>query len=1316
MKKSLRLLSALLALCVLAAAFPPVGLAASSVDDLRDLITRTGSGGVLDLGGASVNANDVSVDGAGKLAPFIINKPITIQNGSITVRAGGIVLEENVTFSNIEFSFPSGTEGGNFIAANGHTLTLENVSCANNAYSFSLFCGTFTGNNHPTVSVPNPGTEGTIILKGKVVLQGGLSTGNIYAGNVYRTRDGNGILNKVFNGNATISVQDQKSSQESKLGTVYACGATQDGGVASADGAYTVSGKVSITGDVPNVHGMGATAAEVIYQGSGNLAERSFLDISSLSVERGNLLLNTGSTFRDQAALSISSDAFLNIKNMGNLSVSNFQGGGSLILGQDQTLTITGAVSGETTVGVEKIFNGASDLPTLNHTYIIAQASSETSFKLAPPNVMNPPTLERDGSGNWIAKGKTSGGDEGESKLVSLALRATQAGKEEPLVYVPITQSCTGAKLSLDTLPLVIEVNETQANFNQDTNYYEAGGLQITVGDFDDIGDSLMVCNAANITAPVPVGTYRIKITVPSAYTESGSPITASCTLTVGDSAPTVKFIDVPTANPGLKWTGEEQTGVNEGTGYTLTGHKGTAVDNYTAIATLEPGYQWTGGSTDSKTINWSIAKADGPAAPGNLSAAAPTTANGSDGRITGTTSEMEYDTDKAFPSARPCGNGSTGGLAAGTYYVRLKATETHEPGAYTPITVPAYGAPAVKGISFSSTGHKTEYKVGEPLDVTGLTICVMYSDSTTKTVQVTESMVRGFDSSRAAERQTLTITYEGRTAEYTIRITAPEEPGKPKYQVTLSNLGDGGSGGGSYEEGSTVTIRAGSRSGYTFSGWQQPEGVTLADRNSPETSFTMPGRAVTLQATWTRNGGTPPSHAHVWASAWKAGGTHHWHDCTASGCPITQDSLKDGYAAHTAGDWVVDQAATSFQSGTRHRSCTVCGYEMARETIPATGGDPSYDDGAFSDGGSSGGGSSSGGSSNNTSTVKNPDGSTTATSTNKTTGTVTETTQRPDGSKTVVETKKDGTITTTATEKDGSTAKTVARPDGTSETTVKQASGLTASVQEDGNGARADVSLPSKVVQESQSGGRAVALPIPELPGANASITVRTGSARPVRVGIPVRGDEYTTVACLVNSDGSETILKTALLAGGQMTVSIPDGATVRIRDNGGDFQDTRGHWAENVIDFVAARELFSGKDIQTFAPEDSMSRAMLMTVLARLDGVDADGGDAYEKGLAWAVSQGISDGQNPDGQVTREQFVVMLHRCTGSPAATERELRFSDAEKISAYAREAVRWAMENGILNGYEDGSLLPGGETTRAQAAAMLARYVKFLNQQ
>ena len=278
----------------------------------------------------------------------------------------------------------------------------------------------------------------------------------------------------------------------------------------------------------------------------------------------------------------------------------------------------------------------------------------------------------------------------------------------------------------------------------------------------------------------------------------------------------------------------------------------------------------------------------------------------------------------------------------------------------------------------------------------------------------------------------------------------------------------------------------------------------------------------------------------------------------------------------------------------------------------------------------------------------------------------------------------------------------------------MKQSDGLTASIREDRNGARADVRLPSKAVQESQRSGGTIALPIPALPGANADIVIRTGSVRLVRVEIPAEGDAGTTVAYLAGGDGSETLLKTAVLSGGRIAVSVPDGATVRLRDNGKNFRDTRGHWAEDSIGFVTARELFSGKTSTAFSPDAPMSRAMLMTVLARLDGVSASGASSYEQGAAWAIAQGISDGRNPDSTVTREQFAAMLHRCAGSPAATERELRFSDAEAVSGYAREAVRWASENGILSGYGNGSFSPGGKATRAQAAAMLARYVNFLN--
>ena len=141
MKKPLRLIAALLAVCVLSATVPPVGLAAGTYDDLRDYVTNAPDG-IADLGGATVLLNDTGGEGSSD-APYLIDKPVTIQNGTVTVWAGGIVLGADVTFSNVDFQFAS--TASNFIAANGHTLTLNNVQCGGGTNSCDLFGGTMTG-------------------------------------------------------------------------------------------------------------------------------------------------------------------------------------------------------------------------------------------------------------------------------------------------------------------------------------------------------------------------------------------------------------------------------------------------------------------------------------------------------------------------------------------------------------------------------------------------------------------------------------------------------------------------------------------------------------------------------------------------------------------------------------------------------------------------------------------------------------------------------------------------------------------------------------------------------------------------------------------------------------------------------------------------------------------------------------------------------------------------------------------------------------------------------------------------------------------
>lgn len=104
------------------------------------------------------------------------------------------------------------------------------------------------------------------------------------------------------------------------------------------------------------------------------------------------------------------------------------------------------------------------------------------------------------------------------------------------------------------------------------------------------------------------------------------------------------------------------------------------------------------------------------------------------------------------------------------------------------------------------------------------------------------------------------------------------------------------------------------------------------------------------------------------------------------------------------------------------------------------------------------------------------------------------------------------------------------------------------------------------------------------------------------------------------------------------------------------------------------------------------------------------------YAGAIRWAASRGIVGGYGngafgPSDPITREQLAVMLWRYSGSPAAASMELNFHDESAVSPFAREAVGWAAENGILNGYGDGRLVPQGRATRAQAAQMLKNFME-----
>ena len=169
---------------------------------------------------------------------------------------------------------------------------------------------------------------------------------------------------------------------------------------------------------------------------------------------------------------------------------------------------------------------------------------------------------------------------------------------------------------------------------------------------------------------------------------------------------------------------------------------------------------------------------------------------------------------------------------------------------------------------------------------------------------------------------------------------------------------------------------------------------------------------------------------------------------------------------------------------------------------------------------------------------------------------------------------------------------------------------------------------------------------------------------------------------------------------------------------------------WFYDDVYFAVSNGLFNGIDEDTFAPNASMTRAMLVTVLYRLEGQPAVyGGSAfsdvatgqwYTDAVIWATRNGIVNGLGngnfgTNDNVTREQMAAILYRyaqnCGYDTTARADLSGYTDADKISAYAQEAMSWANAMGLVNGRTATSLAPTGTATRAEVAAIFHRFVE-----
>ena len=149
--------------------------------------------------------------------------------------------------------------------------------------------------------------------------------------------------------------------------------------------------------------------------------------------------------------------------------------------------------------------------------------------------------------------------------------------------------------------------------------------------------------------------------------------------------------------------------------------------------------------------------------------------------------------------------------------------------------------------------------------------------------------------------------------------------------------------------------------------------------------------------------------------------------------------------------------------------------------------------------------------------------------------------------------------------------------------------------------------------------------------------------------------------------------------------------------------------HWAADGIAYAVDNGLMTGTSSTAFSPAASTTRGMLMTVLARQAGVDTSTGSTwYEAGMKWAVDEGISDGSNPNGSITRQELAVMLYRSAGAQPGTADLSGYADGDSVASWAADAVRWAVDEGILSGKSGNRLDPAGTASRAEVAVMLQR--------
>ena len=221
----------------------------------------------------------------------------------------------------------------------------------------------------------------------------------------------------------------------------------------------------------------------------------------------------------------------------------------------------------------------------------------------------------------------------------------------------------------------------------------------------------------------------------------------------------------------------------------------------------------------------------------------------------------------------------------------------------------------------------------------------------------------------------------------------------------------------------------------------------------------------------------------------------------------------------------------------------------------------------------------------------------------------------------------------------------------------------------------------------------------------------------------------EQTTTPTEVTEPAGTTAPIVTPTTAEQTTQADPDITVIEEEHVSGKFYDVDiSAWYVDAIDYVVEKGIMIGNGDGTFAPDENMSRAMLVQILFNIEKRPADFDDShfadvkknewYYPAVSWAASSGLVEGFDgkflPDDDITREEFVTILARYEvfkGDIVSSREDLSgFSDADGVSSWALGSMKWAVSEEIIRGYEDGTLRPKDTATRAEIAQAIMNYL------